>query len=254
MNNRLFLSVAAAALITSSGLSYAQAPVGGTPAAGGAPAERAAPSGGAASERPAQGGGGAMNRDAAEPRGGAPKQSMQNDEAPGAKGDTKGGMKNADTKNGMNKNADTKGGMDKNADTKGGMNKNADTKGGDDKTMNRNADSKDGARDGGKNAQTKDGADKTTTGQAAAGGKQLTTEQRTKVTSVIKQQNVRPVTNINFAISVGTRVPRDVRFNPLPAEIITVYPDWRGYEFFLARDEIIVVNPRTLEIVAVLPA
>ena len=49
-------------------------------------------------------------------------------------------------------------------------------------------------------------------------------------------------------------MPREVRFHPLPTEIITVYPDWRGYEFFLVRDEIIVVNPRTLEIVAVLPA
>ena len=239
MKNRLFLSVAVATLIAGSGLSYAQAPAGGAPAAGGAaPAERTAPtgggaggamSGGAASERAAPAGG-AMNRDGAEPRkGGA--QSTQSTDAPVTKGDSK-----------------------------GGMNKNADKKSGSDKDMNRNADSKDGAKDGvkdtNKNAQTKDDADKnkTTTGQAGAGGKQLTTEQRTKVTTVIKQQNVQPVTNINFSISVGTRVPRDVRFNPLPAEIITVYPDWRGYEFFLTGNEIIVVNPRTLEIVAVLPA
>jgi len=93
----------------------------------------------------------------------------------------------------------------------------------------------------------------TTTGQAGAGAK-LSTEQRTRMTTTIKQQNIKPVTNINFAISVGTRVPRDVGFHPLPTEIITVYPDWRGYEFFLVRDEIIVVNPRTLEIVAVLDA
>jgi hypothetical protein len=93
----------------------------------------------------------------------------------------------------------------------------------------------------------------TTTGQAAAGAK-LSTEQRTRITTTIRQQNIKPVTNINFSVSVGTRVPRDVGFHPLPAEIITVYPDWRGYEFFLVRDEIIVVNPRTLEIVAVLDA
>ncbi len=246
MNKNLFLSVATAALIAGSGLSYAQGPAGGAggAAGGGAgAAQQSAPSGGgaagggmsggAASERGAPGGG-AMNRDAAEPRGGAAKQSTQSNEtAPGAKGDAKG-------------------------DGKGGMNKNADTKGGADKEMNRNADSKDGAKDGmkdnNKNAQTKDGDKSGTMGQAGAGGKQLTTEQRTKVTTVIKQQNVQPITNINFSISVGTRVPREVRFNPLPAEIITVYPDWRGYEFFLARGEIIVVDPRTLEIVAVLPA
>ena len=83
----------------------------------------------------------------------------------------------------------------------------------------------------------------------------MTSEQRTRVSAPIPQgRGVKPVTNINFSISVGTRVPREVRFHPLPAEIVTIYPDWRGYEFFLARDEIIVVNPRTLEIVAVLPA
>ena len=59
---------------------------------------------------------------------------------------------------------------------------------------------------------------------------------------------------VNFAVSIGTRVPREIGFYPLPAEIVTIYPEWRGYEFFLVRDEIVVVDPRTLEIVAVLPA
>jgi len=36
--------------------------------------------------------------------------------------------------------------------------------------------------------------------------------------------------------------------------VVTVYPEWRGYEFFLVRDEIIVVDPNTSEIVAVLNA
>ena len=110
-------------------------------------------------------------------------------------------------------------------------------------------------RDGKMNADSKGAADAkssaTTTGQAGAGAK-FTTEQRTQITTVIKQQNVRPVTNVNFSISVGTRVPRDVGFHPLPAQIVTIYPDWRGYEFFLVSGQIIVVNPRTLEIVAVI--
>lgn len=93
----------------------------------------------------------------------------------------------------------------------------------------------------------------TTTGQAGAGAK-LSTEQRSKITTVIREQRVQPETNVNFNISVGTRVPRTVHFHPLPADIVTIYPDWRGYEFFLVRDQIIVVNPRTYEIVAVLEA
>ena len=110
-------------------------------------------------------------------------------------------------------------------------------------------------RSGGVNANSKGTAESKsqTTGQAGAGAK-LSTEQRTRITTVIKEQHVAPVTNVNFSISVGTRVPRTVSFHPLPAEIVTVYPDWRGYEFFLVREQIVVVNPRTLQIVAVLEA
>jgi hypothetical protein len=111
-------------------------------------------------------------------------------------------------------------------------------------------------RNGSMNAESKGAADskaQTTTGQAGAGAK-LSTEQRTRISGVIREQHVAPVNDVNFSISVGTRVPRDVSFHPLPVEVVTVYPEWRGYEFFLVRDQIIVVDPRTLEIVAVLEA
>jgi microcystin-dependent protein len=182
-------------------------------------------------------------------RGGAAGGAMNRDAAPASREMNRGETPRSDMDKGgaMNRNADSKTGAketDRNA---------AETKDGA-KDMNRNADTKSGTADTNRNAQTRDGANApNTTGQAAAGAK-LTTEQRTKVTTVIKQQNVQPVTNINFSISVGTRVPRDISFHPVPTEIITVYPAWRGYQFFLARGEIIIVDPATFEIVAVLPA
>jgi hypothetical protein len=102
-------------------------------------------------------------------------------------------------------------------------------------------------------AEGRQGTESKTVGQAGAGAK-LSTEQRTKITGVIREQHVAPVTNVNFAISVGARVPRDVSFHPLPTEIVTIYPEWRGYEFILVRDQIVVIDPRTFEIVAVLEA
>lgn len=111
--------------------------------------------------------------------------------------------------------------------------------------------SKDGMKADQKNAA--EGKAGTTPGQAGAGAK-LSGEQRTTIRTSITKQNIKPVTNINFSINVGTRVPRTVGFHPLPAEVVTIYPDWRGYEFFLVNDQIVVVNPRTLEIVAVLDA
>jgi hypothetical protein len=101
-------------------------------------------------------------------------------------------------------------------------------------------------------AEGREGRSQTTTGQAGAGAK-LTTEQRTRITSVIRNEHVDRVNNVDFSLSVGTRVPREhIHLRPLPSEVITVYPEWRGYEFFLVRDEIVVVDPRTQEIVAVL--
>jgi len=92
----------------------------------------------------------------------------------------------------------------------------------------------------------------TTTGQgAAAGSAKLSTEQRTKITSVIKQHKVEP-TKLNVSISVGTRVPASVHLYPLPVEVVEVYPGWRGFEYILVGDQIVVINPRTHEIVAVL--
>jgi hypothetical protein len=71
---------------------------------------------------------------------------------------------------------------------------------------------------------------------------------------VIREQHVQPLTNVNFSIAVGTRVPRDVRFYPLPREVVTIYPEWRGYEFVLVNSQIIVIDPKTFEIVAILDA
>jgi hypothetical protein len=49
-------------------------------------------------------------------------------------------------------------------------------------------------------------------------------------------------------------VPRTVRFYRVPVELVQIYPHWRGYDYFLVGDQIIVVNPRTHQIVAVLEA
>ena len=104
-------------------------------------------------------------------------------------------------------------------------------------------------------AQTPSGTEqnRTTTGQGAAGSAKLTTEQRTKISSVIKSQKVESV-RLNVSVSVGTRIPADVRLHSLPQEVIVIYPEWRGYDYILVGDQIVIVNPRTHEIVAIIEA
>lgn len=91
-----------------------------------------------------------------------------------------------------------------------------------------------------------------TTGRGDASGANLTTEQRTKIRQVVVSKKIPKVTNVNFTVSVGARVPQTVRFHPIPTEIVTIYPAWRGYRVILVGSELVIVHPRSYEIVAVL--
>ncbi len=84
----------------------------------------------------------------------------------------------------------------------------------------------------------------------------LTTEQRTKIHSIIVSDRSAPrIAHADFDVHVGTVVPRGkVKLVPLPSTIVEIEPSWRGFEYFLVGDEIVVVDPATLRIVAVLPA
>ena len=97
----------------------------------------------------------------------------------------------------------------------------------------------------------------TTTGQgSAAGAAKLSTEQRTKITTVFKQQKVERVeaSKLNISISVGTRVPSTVKYHPIPQDVVVIYPEWRGFDYILVGDQIVVLDPRSHEIVAILDA
>jgi hypothetical protein len=241
MTNRFLISVAAVALIAGTGLANAQ----GTGMTREAPAAGSAQQSAPSSDRAAPPAATPMNRnDASESKGSdTGMKSTQSDDKMQPKGGT--AQRAQDTAPGQKSKTLS---SETNDTNKAGMKA-------EERSKTNSADSKTGGADKNMNAETKSTTDSktsTTTGQAGAGAKQLTTEQRTKISTTIKQQNIAPATNINFSISVGTKVPRTVAFHPLPTEIITVYPDWRGYEFFLVSGQIIVVNPRTLEIVAVL--
>jgi hypothetical protein len=94
----------------------------------------------------------------------------------------------------------------------------------------------------------------TTTGQgAAAGSAKLSTEQRTKISTVFRQHRVAP-THLNVSVRVGTRVPESVHFYPLPEQVYVIYPEWRGYDYIMVGDQILVIDPRSHEIVAILEA
>jgi len=96
-----------------------------------------------------------------------------------------------------------------------------------------------------------------TTGQGAAGARsavnvQINESQRTRIKQTINIRSAPKVTNVNFSISVGIRVPRTVHFEPLPATIVEVVPEYRGFLNFVVDDRIVIVSPDTYEIVTII--
>ena len=91
-------------------------------------------------------------------------------------------------------------------------------------------------------------------GGAQTGGVTLTNEQRTTIrTTVLQGSNAPRVNNVNFSLNVGTVVPRDrVKVVALPSTIVEIHPAWRGYMYFIVGERIIIVEPSSYKIVAVL--
>jgi hypothetical protein len=243
MSNRFMISVAALALIAGTGFANAQGTgMNREGSSGGSTMQQSAPSSGPSS---AGSSAGQMSHESTESKSPDATRSPSGMKATQSEQKSPSGTKN-DRAEDMQKSKSMSSDNDRAKDMK--------AEGREDRGGNMKAEGRED-RNSRMNAETKgsETRSQTTTGQAGAGAK-LSTEQRTKITTVIRDQHVAPVNNVNFSISIGGRVPRDVSFHPLPAEVVTVYPEWRGYEFFLVRDQIIVVNPRTLEIVAVLEA
>jgi hypothetical protein len=264
MKNRFLISVAAAALIAGTGFANAQGTnrESGGAAGGSSTVQQSAPS---ATQKAGETGGmkgaqtdqkapGAAKSQQAEDglKGQKSPQNTASDTAKGGK-DMKAEGREGKTvgqapqsKDSMSKDsAQTKDGMSKDsAQSKEGVSKDSTT------TQSREGMSKDGTT----NAQTKSGTERSqTTGNAATSATAAPpAEKRTQIVSAIKQERIQETTNVNFNISVGATVPATVRFHPVPARIVEIYPEWRGYEIILVHGRYIIVRPQTHEIVYII--
>jgi hypothetical protein len=81
----------------------------------------------------------------------------------------------------------------------------------------------------------------------------LNAQQQTQVGQAIAQRRITPLTNVNFSIAIGTPVPRSVRLRALPSDLVAFVPDYRGYSYFVVEQQIMIVEPASHEIVAIVP-
>jgi hypothetical protein len=83
----------------------------------------------------------------------------------------------------------------------------------------------------------------------------LNEQQRTQIReTVINSRSAPRVSNVDFSVNVGTVVPRGhIHLVSVPETLIRIEPRWRHYLYFVFNNEIVIVEPRTMRIVQVLP-
>jgi hypothetical protein len=89
--------------------------------------------------------------------------------------------------------------------------------------------------------------------QGSGNAVSFSTEQRTKIReTVFKERNAPRVSKVDFSLNVGTAVPRTVHIVEVPEVIVDIHPEWRGYRYFIVNEEVVIVEPDTLQIVAII--
>jgi len=58
--------------------------------------------------------------------------------------------------------------------------------------------------------------------------------------------------DIDVSVSVGMALPERVRPRPLPTSIVEIAPEYRGYDYVIIRDEIVIVEPSTRKVVEII--
>jgi hypothetical protein len=87
------------------------------------------------------------------------------------------------------------------------------------------------------------------------GQHQLSEEQRTHIRqTLIDPRGARRVGHVDFDLRVGTQIPRgQIDLIQVPETLVQIDSEWQGFLYFVYEDEIVVVDPNDMEIVAILP-
>jgi len=82
---------------------------------------------------------------------------------------------------------------------------------------------------------------------------QLSEQKRTSIRErMSKSARANRVTNVDFDIRVGARVPRNTTLHVLPPAVVEIVPEYRGYRYVYVRDEIVIIHPTNYVVVAVI--
>jgi hypothetical protein len=82
------------------------------------------------------------------------------------------------------------------------------------------------------------------------GSTHITNERAAQISDTLLSTTTR--TNVNVNVNVGSPLPGEVNLMPLPTNIVELVPEFRGYDYVVANDEIVIVQPSTRKVVEVI--
>ena len=77
----------------------------------------------------------------------------------------------------------------------------------------------------------------------------LTSDQKTRLHDIVTTGNLHRANDANFAHSIGARVPGSVRIYGVPQSIVDIVPQYRGFDYIIVGNDLLIVDPSTLQIV-----
>lgn len=82
--------------------------------------------------------------------------------------------------------------------------------------------------------------------------REIPKETRAKIHETLSGENLPRAPKMDFPVELGAKIPKDVQRHQLPVDVLEMAPQLRGYDYVLVRNDVIFLNPGTLEIVAIL--
>ena len=79
----------------------------------------------------------------------------------------------------------------------------------------------------------------------------ISRRQRARVHDILVRRRVEPE-SIDFPVRIGARVPSYITSYRIPDEVYEYLPGYERYRYFVTGDDVVIVDPATLEVVAVL--
>ena len=87
---------------------------------------------------------------------------------------------------------------------------------------------------------------------ASEGNAHLSKEQASHIADTLRTTASPAQTSVNLNVNVDEPLPGNVELMPLPASIVSIVPEYRGYDYVVVRDEIVIVQPSTRKVVEVI--